>query len=98
MAPVTVAYGLLERGRGLLVDAALGLVEPGPASLPPVARPGAGLASDRRVALVVQRVVGQVVAEDVSPHVPFAPVGQRIDLPHVVGLITLELGRRGASR
>src|ERR1700722_14252590 len=65
----------------LLVDAALGLVEPGPPALPAIAGKGARLAADRGIALIVQRVVGQVVAEDVAPQIPLSPVGQRVDLP-----------------
>src|ERR1700719_291954 len=78
----------------LLVDAALGLVEPGPPALPAIARKGARLAADRGVTAIVQRVVGQVVAEDVAPQILFIPVGKRVDLPDAVGLVALELGRR----
>src|ERR1700729_1617853 len=81
-----------------LVDAAPGLVQAGPASLTAVARAGARLAPDRPVALVVQRVVGQVALEDIAPQVLLAPVGQRVDLPDPAAVVVLELAGAGAGR
>ena len=58
---------------------------------------GAGLAADRRVAAVVQRVVGHVVGADVVPHVLLGPVGQRIELGHAVGRVVFLHGQLGAG-
>src|ERR671930_392451 len=41
-------------------------------------------AADRRVAAVVQRVVGEVVVDDVAPDVGLGPVGERVGLPTLV--------------
>ncbi len=57
----------------------------------------AGHASDRRIALVVKRVVGHVVVLDVVPDLLFVPVGQRVELPEPEPLVPAELGRVGAS-
>src|SRR5688572_20991115 len=40
----------------------------------------AGPAADARIALVVQRVVGDAVVEDETPHVALRPRQQRVDL------------------
>src|SRR5215212_5064924 len=70
--------------RGLCVKPALGPVGAGPAAV--ATRPGkrAGSAADRVVALIVQRVVRDVVLGDVAPYVALGPVGQRRDLPEPV--------------
>ncbi len=59
---------------------------------------GAVRAADRRVALVVERVVRQVVLGDVAPHVLVGPVGERVELPQAVLGVPGELGRAGARR
>ena len=81
---------------GLGVQAALGLAGAGPAALAPGARDGAVRAADRRVALVVERVVGQVVLGDVAPHVLVRPVRERVELPALVLGVPGELGRARA--
>src|SRR5215211_690650 len=62
----------------LEVDAALGLVQPGPPARPGVLivvnRPGLRLAADALVALVQQRVDGDVVRPHVVPHLRLGPV------------------------
>src|SRR4051794_37058893 len=73
-----------ERFRLGSVQAALDLVGAGPPALAGVARTGARLAADRGVALIVERVVGQIVLEDVVPHVALGPIGQRSGLPEAV--------------
>src|SRR5947209_621072 len=62
-----------------------------------MAGPGAGRAADRVVATVMQRVVGQIPGEDVSPDVGLGPVGQRVELPDPSPLVALELGSPGAG-
>src|SRR5213076_2793086 len=65
------------------VDAALGLL-PAPAAGALVVagadRPGARPAANRLVALVEQRIVGNLVIEQVLPRVLARPVQERIDL------------------
>ena len=80
------------------VQAALGLAGAGPAAFAPRAGDGAVRAADRRVALVVERVVGQVVLGDVAPHVLVRPVRERVELPALVLGVPGELGRAGARR
>ena len=63
------------------VQPALGLVGARPAALAAGAGLGAGRAADRLVALVVQRVVGQVALVDALPEVALGPVGERVVLP-----------------
>ena len=65
---------------------ALDLVGAGPAPLAAAAGPGARRAADRRVALIVQRVVGQVVARDVAQTSLLGPVGERVELPEAACL------------
>src|SRR5689334_15088024 len=60
-------------------------------------RAGAGLAADRRVAALVQAVVGHVVGADVLPHILLRPVGQRVELGHAVGGIVFLHGQFGAG-
>src|SRR5262249_34584441 len=66
------------------VQAALGLGKPAPAASALVFTqqhgPRAGPAADARVALVVQRIVGNVVLADEAPDLLLRPVGQRADL------------------
>src|SRR5687768_18356939 len=73
--------GALSGRRRGHVQAALGLVLAGPTTLAALARRRAGHAADRGVAAVVQGVVGEVVGDDVIPHVAVRPVDQRVDLP-----------------
>ena len=69
------------------VDPALALLgllpppAPGALVLAGLDRPGARRAADRRVAAVVEGVVGQVVLADVGPDPVARPVGERRDLP-----------------
>src|SRR4051794_34807411 len=72
------------------VQPALRLGQAGPAALPPGARRGAGGAADRRVALVVQRVVGQVALEDAPPQVLLGPLDERVVLPDAAALVVLD--------
>src|SRR6478672_4335168 len=68
--PKTMTRGSMGRtGRLGGVQAALDLVGAGPPPLARIPRPRARLAADRGVAPVVQRVVGEVVLEDVVPDV-----------------------------
>src|SRR4030081_14734 len=80
------------------MDPALGLVLTGPAAFAALAGLGAGGASDRGKAAIVQRMVWEVVLEDVGPEVLLAPVGERIDLPNLAALVALELGGGRAGR
>src|SRR3954447_6157420 len=79
------------------VDAALGLVGAGPAALAAGAGLGAGGAADRLVALVVQRVVGEVALVDAAPEVLVAPVGERVVLPQLALIVAFDelTGRAG---
>ena len=54
--------------------------------------------ADRRVAAVVQRVVGQPALADVRPAVVVAPVGERVRLPQLVRRVPAELRRVRARR
>ena len=54
--------------------------------------------ADRRVALVVQRVVREAAFADVGPAVLVAPVGERVRLPELVLLVPAELRRVRARR
>src|SRR3954447_4352356 len=79
------------------MDAALDLVGVGP---PPRAlvlvaqhRPRARHAADRRVAAVVERVVRDLVDDDVRLHALRVPVDERVDLPDAVALAPLDLPR-----
>src|SRR3954454_15027688 len=78
------------RSRSSDVQAALRLGEAGPAALTAVTRRGAGRAADRRVALVVQRVVGQVALEDALPQVLLGPLDERVVLPDAAALVVLD--------
>src|ERR1700710_1783255 len=97
-SPKTMISGSMAAALPLAVQAALGLVLPGPASLAAGAGVRARGAADRLVAAVVQRVVGQVMLRDEAPDVAVAPVGQRIELPEAVRLVPLQLGSVGARR
>ena len=60
---------------------------------------GAGHAADRRVALVVQRVVGDLMVPDVVPDSLVVPVGERVQLPEAEALVPAELrAALGAGR
>src|SRR5215207_5020788 len=74
------------------MEAALDPVRPGTAAVAAGARHGAVRAADGREALVVQRVVRNVVLGDVAPHVLLAPIGERGGLPLAVGRVPAELG------
>ena len=65
------------------VDPTFQLVLAGPPSLTAFTGLGARGAADRSVALIVQRVVWEVVLVDVAPEVLLVPVGQRVELPDV---------------
>src|SRR6266498_1361337 len=84
------------------MKAALELVGAGPAAcallLVRGRRPGAGDASDRAVAGLVQRVVGNLVDPDVGPDPLLVPVGERVQLPDAVALRPLHLRRGRAAR
>src|SRR5207249_1796534 len=54
--------------------------------------------ADRRVAPVVQRVVGKLALADVGPAVVIAPVGERVRLPQLVRSVPAELRRARAGR
>src|SRR5918997_640328 len=79
--PKRTTRGSIARRRLCRVQTALELAGPRPASLAAVARLRARDAADRRVALVVQLVVREVVRVDVPPDVLLRPRGQRRDLP-----------------
>src|SRR5579885_3162091 len=87
---------------GFDVDAALELVRVGPAAcallLVRRRRPRAGDAADRAVAGVVERVVRDLVDDDVRPDALLVPVGDRVELPDAVALRPLQLRRPGAAR
>ena len=70
----------------------------GPAALAADARDRRVRVADRRVALVVQRVVRQPALADVRPAVVVAPVGERVRLPQLVLRVPAELRRVGACR
>src|SRR6478752_67277 len=91
--PKRIRSGSMSSAR---VDAALDLVRARPASGAVAARVGAVRASDRGVAAIVQRVVGDVVGGDVGPDVALGPVGQRVELPQAVLAVPVQLGRVGA--
>src|SRR4030088_1807292 len=97
-SPKTMISGSMAAPLCLAVEAALGLVLPRPAALAAGARFRARRATDRLVAAVVERVVGQVVLRDEAPHIAIAPVGQRIELPQGVGFVPFELGGVRAGR
>ena len=66
-------------------------------------RPGdhaasAGDAADTRVAVVVERVVGQFVSHDVIPNPPARPGGQRIDLDQAVSRVPFDDADVGPRR
>src|SRR4051812_9216813 len=75
-APACQVTSRVKRSGG--VDAALVLGQAGPAAAAPGRGDGAVRAADRAVALVVQRVVGHTVLEEVRPHLLLVPVGQRV--------------------
>src|SRR5438132_1744960 len=82
------------------VDAALELVRARPASRALVLAAGDGPrarnAADRGIALVVQRVVWDLVDVDVRLHALRVPIDDRLHLPHAVALGPLDLLRVGA--
>src|SRR6476619_426308 len=80
------------------VDAALRLVGARPAAIAAAAGLGARGAADRLVALVVQRVVGQVALVDAPPQVLVAPVRQRVVLPQPAYLVAFDQLGCGARR
>src|SRR3712207_2510492 len=74
----------------LNVEAALELAGARPAALAPRSRLRARRAADRRVALVVQRVVREVALVDAPPEIPLGPVGERVVLPDPAALVALD--------
>ena len=93
--------GLARGAAAPLVDPALGLFETRPAAgARRAARPdrlGAVGAADRGVALIVQRVVREVVLMDVVPDVALGPVRERVQLPEPEALVPAELRGLGAT-
>src|SRR5918911_3217598 len=61
-------------------------------------RPRARDAPDRPVAHFVQRVVGDLVHDDVGRDALLVPVRERVDLPDAVALRPGHLRRAGAAR
>src|SRR6478736_685478 len=104
MAPADALRAALPRRpkRPVSVDPALGLRGADPAPGAGVAarahRLGAVGAADRRVAAVVQRVVGDPMLPDVVPDVALGPIGERVQLPEAEPLVPGELRRRRAVR
>src|SRR5215207_2983862 len=87
---------------GFQVNAALELVRARPAAgallLLRRDRPGAGDASDRAEADVVEVVVRNLVDPDVGPDALLVPVRERVQLPDLVALRPLHLRRGRAAR
>src|SRR5207248_8836123 len=76
-------------------EAALELARPPPPAGALVGRPalggsGAGDAPDRRVSVVMQRVVRDSMPPDVAPDVAARPVGERLDLDDAAALVQLD--------
>src|SRR5688500_8882272 len=92
---------LLDEG-GVSVDAALELPGAGPAPGSLVFacrdRARAGDAADRGIALLVQRVDGNLIDDRVRVDALRAPVDERLDLPDAVPLGPLDLLGVGAGR
>src|SRR3954470_19405705 len=92
-------YSTAVRTTASAVQPALDLVGARPAAVAAACGGGAVGAPDRGIALVVQLVVGDVVAGDVVPHVGLAPVRERVGLPQAVLLVPVQLGGvRAAGR
>src|SRR5205823_12926809 len=73
--------------------------EAGAIGLARLDRARARRAADRRVALVVQRVIRHVVLAHVVPHLVLRPLGQRVELDdRAVVVIDLDLADVGARR
>src|SRR3954470_19045977 len=83
------------------VQTALGLLHARPAAragvLAGARLPGAVGAADRGIALIVERVVGNVVLADVIPDLLLRPVRERIELPEPEALVPGEFGGLGAG-
>src|ERR1022692_2263583 len=69
------------------MDAALGLLRARPAALAARAGLGARCAADRGIALVVQRVIGEIALEDPLPKVLLGPQGKRVVLVDAATLV-----------
>src|SRR5262249_39792408 len=80
------------------VEAALGPVGTGPATLPAGPRDRRVRVADRVVPAVVQPVVRQAALADVRTAVLVAPGCERVRLPQLVALVPAELRRVGARR
>src|SRR5215467_12687890 len=82
------------RSQALKMNSAFQLLlsVPSPATLvrPGDRAAGAGDAADARVTVVVERVVGQFMGNDVIPHLPTRPGGQRIDLDQIVSRVPFD--------
>ena len=76
---------------------AVPLQRPARSSSPGVDRPGAGPATDARISLIVQRIVGHVFGQDAVPHVPLRPGGQGADLHQAEFLVPADDRRVGAG-
>lgn len=74
------------------VDAALGFVAAAPAAFATATRESAGGAANGRVALVVQRIVRQVVFADVIPDFGFAVVSERVGFVEAARVVELDFG------
>src|SRR3989440_932055 len=105
MLPITSHLSLLtfishfSRFMGEGVESAFGLAAaappPRPLGLAGRGGPGARPATDARVALVEQRVVGNAVVADVAPHVGPAPPGEREDFDDGVAVHLVVLDQLG---
>src|SRR5438105_11458338 len=84
------------------MDSTFELVGAGPAARPLLlagrGRAGAGDAADRPVTGLVQRVVRDLVDDDVGPDALLVPVGEGVELPDAVALGPLQLRGAGAAR
>jgi len=79
------------------VEPALGLGRLGPAALAAGSRLRARLTADRRVAAVVERVVGKVVVVHVAPHVALRPSGEGVVLGDAAPLVVVDQGSVAAG-
>src|SRR3712207_4813805 len=86
---------------GLDVQAALGLAEILPtagARIVVAGQAGAGIATDRTVSAVEQRIVGYVIGVHIPPELFVRPVYQRVELDELVLVAPLDYLSRRARR
>src|SRR6185369_13029181 len=85
-------YSLLLNGWKM--NATLGLDVACPATgtwiLPGFDSLGAGPTADARIAIIMQRIVRQVIFLDVFPDLVIGPCRQRVELDHPVGIIPFD--------